>query len=180
MKLETGPKARYGKALFAIYKQTGDKKISEDVLSLLSIFAGDKSLNAYLADALVAKSAKKKFLSQLSAELKLSTVVVNFLSLLCDKGRASFVEGALVAFNQAKKESEGVVDVKVKTVQALTASQKKMVEEFVRNNVAGAKAVEIEEVLDASLIAGMRVRVGSVEHDMSVRGRLDALRTSLN
>ena len=66
------------------------------------------------------------------------------------------------------------------TAATLTTAQKTSIKEFVKDNEENAKTVELEEEVDSSLVAGFRVRIGSIEHDMSVRGRLDALRTSLN
>lgn len=179
MKVTMGPEMRYGKALFEL-ASAGDKSISKDVQELRALFAEDGGLKAVLADEVVSKEDKKTLLVELLKKLKATDATVNFASLMCDKGRASLLEAALNSFTFFEKEANGVVTAAVRSAQKLTASQKKSVEKFVKDNAENAKTVELEEEIDASLIAGLRVRIGSVEHDMSVRGRLDTLRTSLN
>lgn len=178
MKVTMGPEMRYGKALFEL--ASADKSISKDVQALCNVFAEDGGLKAVLADGVVKKNEKKSILLNILKELKAGQNTVNFASLMCDKGRADLLEAALNCFKYFEMQKAGVVMAYVRSAQKLTAAQKKAVEKFVKDNAEDAKTVELEEVVDASLVAGLRVRIGSIEHDMSVRGRLDALRTSLN
>tara|TARA_R110000868_G_scaffold218576_2_gene469144 strand:+ start:73046 stop:73576 length:531 start_codon:yes stop_codon:yes gene_type:complete len=175
-----GPEMRYGKALFALSAESGDKKVSKDIAVVRGLFEEGHELAAVLADKVVSKNDKKNVLLALLKELKASEMVVNFASLMCDKGRAELLEGAVSWFHFYEMAADGVVTATVRTAHALTATQKTSIEKFVKDNAEGAKSIELEEEVDASLVAGFRVRIGSIEHDMSVRGRLDALRTSLN
>lgn len=180
MKMTMGPEMRYGKALFALSTESGNKSISKDVASVLELFTKGEEFQVALADAVVSKVDKKKVLLALLSNLKATDVVMNFAALMCDKGRAGMFAGALSWFHFYEMEANGVVTAVVRTAVSLTPSQKTSIEEFVKENAEGAKVVELEEEVDSSLVAGFRVRIGSIEHDMSVRGRLDALRTSLN
>ncbi|MFT7144363.1 MAG: F-type H+-transporting ATPase subunit delta [bacterium] len=180
MKMTMGPEMRYGKALYALSMESGNESISKDVALALALFTVSDSLQETLANAIIEKEAKKKVLLTLLADLKATGAVMNFAALMCDKGRAGLFAGALSWFHFYEMEANGVVTANVRTAMALTATQKTSIKKFVKDNAQGVKTVELEEELDASLIAGFRVRIGSIEHDMSVRGRLDVLRTSLN
>ena len=180
MKLNMGPEMRYGKALFELSVEKKNAGVSEQVTGLFQSIDGSEELQSLLASGSASAEEKKKVLTQVLAEMKADDVFVNFVSLMCDKGRAEVLRAALSWFKVYEEAASGVVNAYVKTASKLSAAQKKEIESFVKDKAQGAKSVHLEEDVDTSLVAGMRVRIGSVEYDMSVRGRLDDLRTSLN
>ncbi|MAI08771.1 MAG: ATP synthase F1 subunit delta [Magnetococcales bacterium] len=180
MKLTMGPEMRYGKALFELSKDNTKANISDSVSSLLKVFEENDEISSLLKSGKVSNEDKKNVLVKLLDEQKAHNLFKNFVSLMCDKSRATCLAASLSWFKVYEDAASGVVKAFVKTTTKLSASQKKSIEGFVKDKVQGVKSVELEETVDTSLLAGLRVRIGSVEYDMSVRGRLDDLRTSLN
>lgn len=180
MKLTMGPEMRYGKALFELSKDNTKANISDSVSSLVKTLEGSDELSALLNSGKVSNEDKKNVFVKLLDEQKAHDLFKNFVSLMCDKSRAACLAASLSWFKVYEDAASGVVKAFVKTATKLSASQKKSIEGFVKDKVQDVKSVELEEDVDASLLAGMRVRIGSVEYDMSVRGRLNDLRTSLN
>ncbi len=179
MKLKMGPEMRYGKALFDLSNEHEKAGISGLAATLTEALSTGDELSSILKSQSVTKVEKNQVLQKLLDGLKADALFANFVALMCEKGRANCLLGALQWFKFYEDAASGVVKAFVKTAEKLSAAQKKSIEEFVKSNVQEAKSVELTEEVDASLVAGLRVRIGSVEYDMSVRGRLDGLRTSL-
>jgi F-type H+-transporting ATPase subunit delta len=177
MKLDMGPEMRYGKALFQLSNENESEGISSQVKSFLNVLQGNVELSVLLQSQEFSNKEKK---AVLEGVLKASEMFKNFICLMCDKGRAAFIQDALSWFEIYEKSALGVVNAYVKSAAELSKGQREKIESFVKNKAQGAKSVELEEEIDPSLVAGLRVRIGSIEYDMSVRGRLDDLRTSLN
>lgn len=180
MKLNMGSEMRYGKALFQLSNESKNKEISSQAKSLLETLQQNVKLSALLQSQKISNENKKTILENVLKALESDKMIKNFICLMCDKGRANVIQAALSWFEVYEKAALGIVGASVKSATTLSAAQKKEIESFVENKAQNVKSVELEEEVDPSLVAGLRVRIGSVEYDMSVRGRLDDLRTSLN
>lgn len=179
MKQSMGPEMRYGKALFQLLNEKNDNKTAVQAKGFLKLLAESQELRVLTESQNVSHDEKKKALVGLLKSVKSTDTLINFVSLMCDKGRANLVYGALSWCEVYEESASGVVNAYVKSAIKLSAAQRKDVEMFVKNKAQDVKTVSLKEEVDASLVAGLRVRIGSVEYDMSVRGRLDGLRTSL-
>jgi len=180
MKMIKGPEMRYGKALFALSVDPAGKSVSKDVATLRNFFTENVEVQNVLSDEIVSREDKKNVLLATLKLLKTSKTLNDFAALMCDKGRGGLFKDALSWYHFYEMAKNGVVTASVRTAKKLTVTQRKNIEKFVKDNAKDAKTIELEEEVDASLVAGFRIRIGSIEHDMSVRGRLDGLRTSLN
>ncbi len=68
--------------------------------------------------------------------------------------------------------------VTIITAVPLSSTQRKTIESGVSKKYPN-QSVAITEEIDPQLIGGVRLRIGSVEHDHSVAGKLEQLRTVL-
>jgi F-type H+-transporting ATPase subunit delta len=104
-------------------------------------------------------------------------LVVNFVRLLAEKGRAGEIEEVAAEFEALAVAEEQVLDVELTTAHELSE------EEFVRlvgriESSSGHK-VQATRTVNPDLIGGIVLQAGSMRLDASVRGRLERLRTDL-
>ncbi len=69
-----------------------------------------------------------------------------------------------------------MVIVTVTAAQELTAEQKKKITAAVEKKYG---KIELTEVVDPTVVAGLKVRVGSIEYDATAGGKLAHLRQEL-
>lgn len=169
---------RYATALFSLATENGLSSIDSQVEGLKNAIVSSNELNAVLASDVIPASEKKAVLLNLLDGA--DATFVNFISLVADKKRAGDLEEILEAYLQLVRDAQGVVTAYVESAAALTAGQEKQVKEFVLAQQKGSKSVNLETQVDADLLAGFKIRIGSTEYDTSVRGRLNTLRTTLN
>jgi len=123
----------------------------------------------------VESRAKSRVLQEVSRGA--DELVVNFVRLLAEKGRAAEIEEIAREFEALAAAEHQVLDVELTTAQALSS------EDFGRvigriEQVSGRK-VQATQKVDANLIGGIVLQAGSMRLDASVRGRLERLRHDL-
>lgn len=120
---------------------------------------------------------KEGGLKQVAGRLQLSEKTVRFVIHLTQAGVVSvlpeIIRAATAIYLEKKKRAKATVLTPVEISPAqeerLKASLKKLVE----------KDVDIEYVMDPSLLGGIMVKVGSTMYDSSVRGQLRLLKDEL-
>jgi F-type H+-transporting ATPase subunit delta len=101
----------------------------------------------------------------------------NFLLVLVDKGRAGQLEEIAREFERLAAEQEGVVHAELTTAVELSDAEARNLMEQIEQ--ASGQKVEVTRSVDAGLIGGIVLQVGSHRLDASVRGRLERLRREL-
>lgn len=104
-------------------------------------------------------------------------LVVNFLRLLAEKGRAGDVAEAVGALDGLVAVEQQVLDVELTTAHDLSEAELGRILGQIEQ-AAGRKVRSTRQV-DPDLIGGIVLQAGSMRLDASVRGRLERLRHEL-
>lgn len=168
---------RYAEAAFEIAER------DDSMAAWLAAFdAADARLGAPQAVRLLASPAipsadREALLDRLLAGT-VSGAPRNLLALLVRRGRFELLPGVSAEFRRLYRRREGIVEAVVTSAAPLDAAELAALEERL-TATAGAR-VEISQLVDASLIGGLQVRLGDRLIDGSVRGRLERLRSRLS
>ena len=104
-------------------------------------------------------------------------IVVNFLRLIAEKGRAAELADIVEELDVLVAQEERILDVELTT--ATTLSDVEFGRILGRIEAASGRKVQAERKVDPDLIGGIVLQAGSMRLDASVRGRLDRLRHDL-
>jgi F-type H+-transporting ATPase subunit delta len=133
-------------------------------------------LSALLENPEVDSRVKSDVLKQVAQGA--DELVVNFVRLLAEKGRAAEITEIAAEFEALAAAEEHVLDVELTTAHRLSD------EEFGRVigqiEQASGRKVQATRKVDPDLIGGIVLQAGSMRLDASVRGRLERLRTQLS
>jgi len=149
------------------------EEFGNDIRSLLSLLESSEELRQFLANPLIKQDAKKAVIQQIAGE-EMNPLMRNFLRLLVDKGRILFLEGIGKQYLTKLRELNQTVLAEVTSAVPLSDAQQQTVREKVQA-MTGARQVEIETKIDADLIGGVVIKVGSQVIDASLRGQLRRL-----
>jgi F-type H+-transporting ATPase subunit delta len=164
----------YAEALLDITTKEGSlDKVITDLTFLSTILADSKDLRKALSNPTLSSSAKKEIIKSLFKD-NISNTIVKFLMVLCDRGRISYstdvVERALeLAYKKASIEIAYVsssITLSSSQEENLTTKLQKM---------TGANQIKLKVTVDATLLGGFIVQVGSKIIDNSVKGQLKQL-----
>ena len=109
---------------------------------------------------------------------KVHPLALNLLLLLFDKKRFGIVEAVQTSFRRRYNATRRRATVKVTSALPLESQQV----ESIRHELATklSKEVLVDTAVDAALLGGMIMQIEDQVIDGSLRGRLEALRLSLN
>ncbi|NJS09138.1 MAG: F0F1 ATP synthase subunit delta [Microcoleus sp. CSU_2_2] len=169
----------YASALMSLAQSNNlTEQFGEDLRSLLSLLKSSEELRLFLASPLVKADDKKAVIDRISGE-EMNPLMRNFLRLLVDKGRILFLEGIGEQYLSKLRELNQTVLAEVTSAVPLSDAQQQSVREKVQA-MTSARQVEIETKIDADLIGGVVIKVGSQVIDASLRGQLRRLGLRLN
>ena len=169
----------YASALMSLAQSNNlSEQFGEDLRSLLSLLKGSEELRLFLASPLVKADDKKAVIDRISGA-EMNPLMRNFLRLLVDKGRILFLEGIGEQYLSKLRELNQTVLAEVTSAVPLSDAQQQSVREKVQA-MTSARQVEIETKIDADLIGGVVIKVGSQVIDASLRGQLRRLGLRLN
>ena len=104
-------------------------------------------------------------------------LVVNFLRLLAEKGRAAELADVALELDNLVAAEQRVLDVELTTATELSDDEFGRI--LGRIETASGRKVQAERKVDPDLIGGIVLQAGSMRLDASVRGRLERLRHDL-
>ena len=142
------------------------------------VFESSDELRAFIVNPVVPLEAKKGTVRQLLPE-NAPSVVMNFLCLLIDKRRFEFLNDIIIDFNLMKAKQDDILIIMATSAQPLTQQQQDELTSLYCKKYGKDKA-SLVNVVDPSLIGGLRIQVGDILTDDSVSGRLRALATAIS
>jgi F-type H+-transporting ATPase subunit delta len=168
----------YAQALLSIAQSNNlTEEFGTDARTLINLISGSKELQNVLDNPFVQPENKKNILKQLLGE-GVNPYLRNFLLLLVDRRRISFLEPILQQYLALLRQLNQTVLAEISSAVALTDAQLQAVKEKVLA-ITKAREVEIEAKVDTELIGGVVIKVGSQVIDASLRGQLRRLSLSL-
>lgn len=168
----------YSKALFEI---TQENKTSDDTLNELEtlkiIFIQNVELIKLLSSPTLNAQEKQKIVSDIFKG-KVSETVFNFINVIVDKGRISFIDKIIENYRQLFNDTNGILEITATTTSPLgDEMRKKLVDKL--TSVSGKKITLVEKV-DSKILGGIILNYGNTQLDASIKSRLDGIRKVLD
>ncbi len=104
--------------------------------------------------------------------------IQNFLKELCDNEHMDEIKNVFVAYQNSYDKANGILRAKMYCAQIPDEAQTAQVKKYLEEKYNKA-AVELEFEVQKELLAGFVLRVGDMEEDFSIKGRLNKLQQKL-
>jgi F-type H+-transporting ATPase subunit delta len=167
---------RYAEAAFEIGRSEDALDAWQGDLARLRELLGNAELRRLLEHPAVPYADKERILRRI-AGTEVSREAVNLVLLMVRRGRPGSVDRMVEHFDALVRQDHGIALAEVRTALPLDDEQRAAVVGRLAE-ITGEK-IEMNEVVDASLIGGIAVRIGDRLYDASVRNRLERLRARL-
>jgi len=169
---------RYAKALLLIGKEDGKTETyREELGAFANLIEQEKSLQQVLVNPLYDADGRKKVLTTLMDNLKLSQATATFLLFLFDKGRIGFLSNINDFFQKFADELKGVARASLVSATELSSETVDKIRSALSKRTGKDIILEVEQ--DPELIGGIVTRIGDLVLDGSVRTQLLNMRESL-
>lgn len=166
---------RAAEAAFGLGSAEGTLDVWERDLERLRDALANAELRRLIDDPAVAYRDKERVLRELVAGVM--DEPLNLVLLMIRRGGPETVAPMLEHFRALVRRERHVSQAEVRTALPLDDAQRASIVERLRQ-ITGDD-IQITEVVDDSLIGGIRVRIGDQLYDASVRSRLERLRARL-
>ncbi len=165
---------RYAKALFDLALEANVvEKIEKDLVQLRAVLAESAPLRAALDNPLIDRNEKTTVLQKL-LEKSSHELTQKLIALLGRNNRFSVLTAIIDAFVTLFAEHRGEVLAEVTSAVALSEQQLSSLRSSLKK-VLG-REVKIKTSVDASILGGLKVRIGSKLFDASLLSKLERLR----
>jgi F-type H+-transporting ATPase subunit delta len=151
--------------------------VDQKLTDFLATWQGSPELREFFENPAIAVNDKVAILDKLNAKIGMQKELRNLIAVLISHGRITHVAEVAEGYRRLLQEQMGVFPAEITTARPLDAKEREALLAEV-GKLAGGK-VEASFKLDASILGGTVVRIGSTVYDGSVRGRLDRLREAL-
>jgi len=171
-----GAGRRYAEAAFEL--ATRDKAVDawQRDLAFAAELARDERVARAADSPAVPVAERRKLVRRLLAS-RVSPFALNLALLVAERGRFAVLPDVSVEYDALVRKSRGIIAATVTTPTPLSKQELAAVKTRVEQ-LAGAH-VELSTATDPSLLGGLRVRIGDLQIDASVSGRLERLRARL-
>jgi F-type H+-transporting ATPase subunit delta len=149
--------------------------VREQLQDFVAAVADVPELRAVLRNPQLDPKAKARVLTDLLGDA--DELLRNFLLLTAEKGRIGEIETIGAEFERLMAREERRLTVELTTAKELTDGEAAEIVEQIE--LASGRKVEATRRVDPDLIGGIVLRVGTLQVDASVRGRLERLRHDL-
>lgn len=168
---------RYAIALFELAQQKNElQSVENDLRELKLVWNGNKDVKTLFTSPKLPLDKKKELIREIFSNA--NPIVVNTLLVLIDKKRLGEVSDIITEFMALSNEAQGVAEAKVYTTRELTEQERANVSAVFAKNV-GKQSLRIQNIVDPSIIGGMRVQIGNRIYDSSLSTKLDRLKRNL-
>ncbi|MCL4138974.1 UNVERIFIED_CONTAM: hypothetical protein GTU68_004412 [Idotea baltica] len=164
---------RYAKAILSLASdQKAADAVNGDMKLIASTIAESKELSDALQSPVIPSSVKKSIL--LEVFKKSNEQTLNLIDTLMNNNRIGILSDVALKYNQLFDQSKGVQLATVTTAVALTADLEKKV--LAKAKELTGKNVEVENIIDESILGGFILRIGDLQYNASVTNQLNKLK----
>ena len=162
---------RYALALYELAKENLELEVVEkNVSDVLAIYNTSEDLKNFIKNPTQSQSSQLEVLKKISVEMSLSKIIYNFLSILVSKRRIFFLNTIFLNFLSLASKKRG-------ELKASLISSKKLTNEELKNlnnelSQAMGTLVALDYKVDEALIGGLKMQIGSLMVDTSIKSKL--------
>jgi len=166
----------YAKAAFEVAQKEGKVAEWEDRLGKL-VAALEQVGEPLLRNPAITAEQTREVMGHVMDKLGMTKPEKNFINILIDNKRLSLLPWIHEEFVEARKLDSGITDVRIITAFELEPKQLEKLTQSIEKkfNIKAAPTVEI----DKDLIGGVKIVIGDMVYDDSIKGKLEALKKHL-
>lgn len=173
-----GVAGRYASALFDLAEEANQvRQVEKDLIALQSLLSGSADLKRMVRSPVFSSDEQGRAIAAVAEKAGLAPLVVNFLKVLARNRRLFAVGDMIRTFLALAARQRGEVNAEVASAHPLTDEQLATLKDTLR--ATAGKDVQLITRVDATLLGGLIVKMGSRMIDSSLRTKLTSLKTAM-
>ncbi len=174
----SGLARRYATALYELAETGGVlDAIAEDLRGLAAMNSASEDFRRLIRSPVISRTEQGAAMAAVLERAEATDLVQKFVGLLAANRRLFALPGIIAAYLGILARRRGEVTAEVSSAAPLSESQKRNLEEAIKNSVGGA--VTLSTKVDEALLGGLVIRLGSRLIDSSLQTKLEHLRLAM-
>jgi F-type H+-transporting ATPase subunit delta len=176
--LISGVAERYASSLFELANEAGSvDAVAGDLAHFAAMTSESADLKRFIESPVFSSGDQLRAVSAVLDKAGIQGLAGNFIKVAAANRRLFAVPGMIKAYGQIVARERGEITAEVTSAHALNAEQENELKAALKG-VTG-KDVAINVTVDASLLGGLIVKIGSRQIDTSLRTKLSTLKLAL-
>ncbi len=168
---------RYAQALFELAQVKGQTDlIQEELREFKKVFQNNEELNQLLRNPKLTVDKKKELLTTLFKDA--NSLIQDTFFVLLEKKRINEMINFVDEFVDFVNDAAGIADATVYSTRPLTESESAAISSTFARKV-GRISLRINNIIDPTLIGGIRVQIGNRIFDNSLVNKLERLKRDM-
>ncbi|MFC4713081.1 F0F1 ATP synthase subunit delta [Planococcus dechangensis] len=168
---------RYASALFQVAKEHNlSLEVEQDLREVRKVFEMTPELYQLIVSPKLSSEKRTNLINEVFQGA--NPYVINTLQLMAERRRMNEVSELTQAYIQLSNVEQGIEDAKVYSTRPLTEEEAASISTVFAKSI-GKNSLRIENVIDPSLIGGLRLQIGNRIYDSSVSTKLARLQRQL-
>ena len=164
---------RYAKAILSLaVEQNSAEAVNSDMTLITKTVSENEELDLVLRNAITKQQTKKDILIKVFP--KLNVLTTKLLDVLVENNRVDIIAYVAQQYNTLYDDHIGKEKATVTTAIPMTNDLELKVMAKIKDLTS--KAVELENIVDESIIGGFILRVGDIEYNASIANKLNKLK----
>ena len=165
---------RYAKSLLDLAVEKEQLEAVHADIEYLAKSLKNRDLQLFIASPIIHSERKAAIFKEMFGK-KLSVITNSFVDIVTSKHREYYLPEIVTAFIRQHKELQGVAVAKLTVASPVDDATLKQIREMVIQ-ATGKKSVELQTVLDPSILGGFVLQYEGQQYDASIVSKLDTLR----
>lgn len=176
--ITTEAAGRYAKALFELAEESKSlNTVEKSLAKLKAAFAKNADMQRLIESPVIAIEDQVASLTAIARKAKLGPLVVQFVGLVAQNRRAADLPSIIKAFEDMAARKRGGMIAKVTSAKKLTGAELASLKSNLKKSLG--HSVDVETSVDADLLGGFVVRLGSRLYDHSLKTKLEDLKIAM-
>ena len=164
---------RYAKAVLSLASdEKATESVNKDMKLIANTIAKNRKLDNVLQNPVVRSSVKKEILLEVFGST--GTITRNLINTLIANKRIALLGEVALKYNQLYDELRGTEVAKVTTAVPITEELR--VKVLAKVKELTGKDIEVENIIDDSILGGFILRVGDIQYNASIANKLNKLK----
>jgi len=174
----SGLATRYAGALFDLAKAKGLlDETAADLLKLSATYDESSDLRRLVSSPILGRADQARVMNVLAEKLELDPLTKNFVGLLASNRRLVALRLIIEKYVTLRSRERGEMPAEVISPVELTSEQQTALAQILKGAIG--KEIAIKFQIDASLLGGLIVKVGSLMVDGSLRNKLQHMQLTM-
>ncbi len=170
---------RYVNALFDVALDAGIvDTIEKDLTALAGLIRENADFRAFLTNPLLTREAQGAIAANVMKSIGVNQLTAQFIALLAHQKRLDILPEMIALFIKQAQTGRGEISAELIAAKAVSAKESGAISQALSK--AYDKKVNLSVREDPALLGGTIIKIGSLQLDSSIAGKLNRLKTALH